>query len=123
MLDIKKLIAKILDRLSNTGKIYTASWTATSTNGNVQRCTNSLTLPAGTYIFSVKIPVCSQNKLAFSVMPMDLTVGGWYGNGQVVQTYIWTLTQTTTCYVATSMSNQTNYTYRERGYFRAVRIA
>lgn len=123
MLDIKKLLAKILDRLSNTGEIYTASWIATRTNGGGQRCTNYLTLSPGTYIFSIKLPVCSQNTLAFCVFPMNLPVGGWFGNGQVVQTYIWTLTETTTCYVGTSMSAETNYTYIDRGYLKAVRIA
>lgn len=92
-------------------------------HGGGQRCTNYLTLSPGTYIFSIKLPVCSQNTLAFCVFSMDLPVGGWFGNGQVVQTYIWTLTETTTCYVGTSMSAETNYTYIDRGYLKAVRIA
>ena len=105
------------------GQVYTASWTATSSNANMQRVSDTITLPAGTYIFNVKIPVVSQNSVAFCVEPFGIDVGGWFGAGQVVQTYIYTVSQPTTCYIATSMSSATNYTYIERGYLKAIRIA
>lgn len=122
-LDVKEWINKVTNKLNGIGTVYTASWTATSSNANDQRVSNTITIPAGTYIFSVKIPICSQNTLAFQVLPFGLSCGGWFGAGQVVQNYIYKVTQTTTCYIATSMSQATNYTYIDRGYLKAVRIA
>ena len=122
-LDVKEWISKVTNKLNGIGTTYTASWTATSSNGNNQRVTASLTLPAGTYIFSIKCPVVSQNTVAFSIVPIGLQTGGWFGAGQVVTTTIYTLAEPTTVYVATDMSQATNYTYTERGYLKAVRIA
>lgn len=116
---IKKLLVKVLNRIQPIGNTYTASWTATSSNANNQRVTDSITLPAGTYILSLKIPACSQESpLAFAVHPI-----GMYAKGQSITTTIVTLSAQTTIYGVTNMSQSTSYTYTERGYLKAVRIA
>ena len=119
--DLKAVLDKVLTVVPSS-QIYEAAWTATSSNANLQQVSDSITIPAGTYIFSVKIPVCSQNSLAFCIHPFDLATGGWFGAGQVVQNYIYKVPETTTCYIATSMSTATNYTYIERGFLKAIRI-
>ena len=109
---------------SVTGTIYTASWTATSSSATNARMTDTLTLPAGTYIGFIKCPVADQTTLAFTIEPIGLAAGGMLvGGGQGVLSAPFTLSATTTVYVATSMSFTTTYTYIERGYLKVVRIA
>lgn len=123
-INIKKLLAEVLKRIQPIGNTYTASWTATSSNANNQRVTDSITLPTGTYILSLKIPVCSQEStLAFSVDPIGMSAGGIYAKGQTIITSVATLSAQTTIYGVTNMSHSTSYTYTERGYLKAVRIA
>jgi hypothetical protein len=121
---VKKLLALLLTRLSAVGTVYTASWTATSTNANNVRVTNKITLPKGTYMFVLKCPVCSQEAaLAFTVNPFGTTNGGMFARGQSVVTTVQTLSQLTEVYAETAMSQATTYTYTERAYLTAVRIA
>lgn len=123
MLDVKKLISKISQRLNAIGTTYTASWAATSTSGTGNRVTNNIVLPAGTYAVSLRIPIASQSAALYFGLSVDsIKYGASYMN-QGIGTYIVTLTQETTIYGVTGMSNPTNYSYTERGYLKAVRIA
>lgn len=123
MLDVKKLISKISQRLNAIGTTYTASWTATSTSGGSARVTNSITLPAGTYIVSLRMPIASQSTaLYFGLSINSIKYGATYAN-QGIASFIVTLTQEAAIYGVAGMSNSTNYSYIERGYLSAVRIA
>ena len=125
---IKKLLVKVLNRIQPIGNTYTASWTATSSNANNVRVTNTLTLPAGTYLFFLKVPVCNQSTLYFQVWSGTddnnyITAGNVSGAGQSVFSCVATYSQTTTVYGRTNFSMATTYSYLERGYLKAVRIA
>lgn len=111
------------------GTVYTAAWTATSSAANNTQVTESLNLPAGIYIFSLKAPVCSQASVYFGIYPFGLensssfTGVGGTSSGQTIVTSIGILTQPATVYAQTNMSTSTTYTYIERGYLKAIRIA
>lgn len=122
-LDVKELISKVTNKLNAIGTTYTASWTATSTSANLARVTSDLTLPKGTYLFTLKAPACSPTSgLYFGLAPFGLEFTSQFLS-QGVCTTIGTLSSTTTIYGTTNMSQSTNYTYIERGYLKAVRIA
>lgn len=104
-----------------TGETYTASWTATSTNANGARVTNSLTLDAGTYLITIKTPVLSHDNCYFGLNSFSLVTSSKYSS-QDVRNQVLVLTQRTTFYVATDMSLATNYSYIERGYLKARRM-
>ena len=126
MLDVKKLIAKITERLSYTGKTYSVGWTATRTNSNNARVTGDLKLPKGTYVCFLKVPIASQNTLYFEIYTGSANnqyAGNISGAGQSVFSCILELSQETTVYGITNMSMDTTYTYTERGYLKAIRIA
>ena len=103
------------------GETYTADWTATSSNANNVQVTNSLTLDAGTYLISVKSPVCSQDSCFFGLYPFGLTYSSIFFN-QDIRTYTISVTQSTTIFVVTNMSTATNYSYIDRGYLKASRL-
>ena len=103
------------------GETYTADWTATSSNANNVQVTDSLTLDAGTYLISVKSPVCSQDSCFFGLYPFGLTYSSIFFN-QDIRTYTISVTQSTTIFVVTNMSTATNYSYIDRGYLKASRL-
>ena len=109
--------------VQETEQVRTASWTAASTNANNAKVTNSLMLPAGTYIGWIKCPACSQETvLAFSTN-LGLATGGMFARAQSVVSFTFTLSAETEIYAQTNMSQATNYTYLERGYLKVVRIS
>lgn len=126
-LKLKQILSKILNRLLYTGEVYTASWIATESSANNVRVTDRLTLPAGTYILFLKVPVCSQSNLFFQIWSGAdanyTTSGNISGAGQSVFSCVATYIETTIIYGRTNFSAETTYTYLERGYLKAVRIA
>lgn len=105
------------------GTTYRAAWTATSSSAGSTKVTDSLTLPAGVYVITIKTPVVSSNDLPFG---LNITSGQDNNScfrGQDIKTFVITLTATTTIYVDTAFSTSVTYTYIERGYLKATRIA
>lgn len=61
MLNLKKLLTKILEKLNTTGAIYSASWTASSSSASGTALTGYVTLPIGTYVMVLITPTASAN--------------------------------------------------------------
>lgn len=128
-LKLKQLVAKILTRFTLVGTEYVAYWSASSSNQNNQRVTDSLTLPAGTYFMFFKAPMCSQSALFFQIYYDGAddyhypTASAVPGQGQSTFACLVKLDSQKTVYARTNFSTQTTYTYLERGWIRAVRIA
>lgn len=105
------------------GTTYKAAWTATSSSATSTKVTASLTLPAGVYIITIKTPVMSSIDL-----PLGLNISSGQDDiscfrSQDMRTFVKTLTTATTIYVDTAFSTSVTYTYTERGYLKATRIA
>lgn len=84
------------------------------------KLTNSLVLPAGTYVVVANLPNTS------TWMAVQLYgVADHYGHGQMLQdsTWIITLTQETEIYLRTASSTSCTYSYTERGRLTAVKIS
>ena len=105
------------------GTTYKAGWTATSSSAGSTKVTDSLTLPAGIYIITIKIPVCSANDLPFGLNISQGMEDVSFFRSQDMRTFVKILTTTTTIYVDTAFSTSVTYTYTERGYLKATRIA
>lgn len=114
---------QIIDRWGEIGTTYKAAWTATSSSAIRTKVTDSLALPAGVYIITIKTPVMNNNDV-----PLGLNISSGQDDiscfrSQDMRTFVKTLTTTTTIYVDTAFSTSTTYTYTERGYLKATRIA
>lgn len=108
------------DTASPSAQTYTASWVATSSAANNVKLTDSLILPAGTYVVVANLPNTS-TWMAVQLYGVD----SYYGHGQMLQhgTWIITLTQETEIYLRTASSVSCTYSYTNRGRLTAVRIA
>ena len=118
----------ILNELVNRGQYYAAAWTATSTNSNGARLTDDITLPKGTYILSAKVPVVTSGTFPGVVLKQsggtDLENGSLAALGsQMEASFIVKLSAQKTVYMAVAGSAACSYSYLERGWLRAVRIA
>lgn len=113
----------------NVPTVYIATWTATSSAAHGVKVTDSLTLPPGVYIISIKAPVISISNSMSAAFSLNIGNINEYDTGQLynsdgqdISTSILTLTNTTTIWVLTNSSANMTYTYLERGYLKAVRI-
>ena len=110
------------------GAFYKADWICSEASGIDQRYTDSITLPAGTYIVSVVAPYCSDMAgrvcIGFSA-GMAIGVGNTFidsAYGAVAM--LARFTSTANLYVkSAASSNSAKWSYLERGGLAAVRIA
>lgn len=118
MLNLKKWITNVNNKLHAIGTVYTASWTATSSSAANTQLTGSISLPAGTYIVVLVSPVLSaQCAIGFA------GITAVFGQNGDSKTSILTVTTTTTVLARSGQSASVNFTYTERGFLKAVRIA
>ena len=124
--DLTNILNEVLPSAS-IGKVYTADWTANSSNNYGLRMTDTMTLPKGTYVVVMKIPYVASG-----------TFGGaqlFYGSGtlldsrsicvvgsQQVATVIISLYAEFTIYIATAGSASCTFNYLERGGLVAIKI-
>lgn len=107
--------------IKGKGAIYTAPWTATSSNASNTRVTGTVTIPAGTYVILLKIPECSQtNALAFGPDYGDSQI---FAKSQSTGVYFASFNSSHDLYAVCGMSQPTNYSYIDRGSIKAIRIS
>lgn len=116
-------------RLDNgdIGAFYSASWTASSSAANNVILTGNITLPAGTYIVCMMVPVISTTNYALALRDTSNdTINDnciHVGIGQSSKTVVVKLTSQKTVRLMSAQSAACNFTYRERGGLIVVRIA
>lgn len=106
------------------GTLYEADWIGTSSTATA--LTNSLTLPAGTYIIVVNIPVMAtegSGTLAIKLNGVVDTGGYKKMYSYDSKTIIRKLTAQTTVQVVSGASTSVGISYIERGSLKAIKIA
>ncbi len=119
MLDLKKLLTKLCEKVGVIGTVYTAPWIATESHANSTQLTSPITIPAGTYILLVITPPASTEYFSISVAGKFSQVIG-AGGGSFATTLTTTATSTA---VRSAQSAQATFSYIERGSLTAIRIA
>lgn len=114
---------QIIDRWGEIGTTYKAAWTAASSNASSTKVTDNLTLPAGIYIITIKTPIMSTDELPFGLNISQGQEDVSFFRSQDMRTFVKIITTTTTIYVDTAFSMSATFTYTERGYLKATRIA
>ena len=125
--DSKSTIEQIQQKLDNVGEYYSATWTANSSNANDAYLTDTVTIPPGTYIITVKYPSVSTTcwtsvKYGSGVGTLLDSYSVFCGGSSSSNAFVITIPSEFTIWVASSMSSSCTYTYKERGGLRAVRI-
>lgn len=108
------------DSITGLGDTYTAAWTATETSAALTDLTETLSLPAGTYLLIGRSPTSS------GPVSVELrgSVGSQYWMMDTSQSYTWirTFTSTTQVRLATASSASATYTNTAGGGLQAIRI-
>lgn len=120
---IKKLIQNILGKLTVIGRVYRGDWIASSSSANGTHLTQTLTLPAGTYILLSHTPLMSGSDGTLLVSFSELTPPYRLVTGQDIFLTAVTLTTQTDVYLQSSASFSVTFSYLERGAIIAIRIA
>ena len=116
-------------RLDNgdIGTFYFASWTASSSAANNVVLTGNITLPAGTYVVCMMVPVISTTNYALALRDTSSTTVNdnciHVGIGQSSKTVVVKLTSQRTVRLMSAQSSSCTFTYKERGGLIAMRIA
>ena len=123
--DIKALFAKIAAKLNLIGTYYEASWKASSSSTFGTVLTNSIALPAGTYVITLSAPVIN---VAFSYAISGISSRYFrdYASSSMAGstfTIVQKFTSSTTIKATAAASASVSFTYTERGGLSAVRIA
>lgn len=120
-MSLKSLIYKMLGRLIVIGKVYQGSWAASSSSANGTHLTQTLTLPAGTYVVMAHTPIMSIASLlvSFNVKAPPYKAMA----GQDVFCTVLNLSAQTGVYLQSSASASVTFTYLDRGSIIAIRIA
>lgn len=129
--EVQAILNSVADKADKSvvGAFYKADWIATETSGISQRYTNSITLPAGTYIVSVVLPYASEG--ADNLICIGFSAKMAIGSGNTflkaaygATTMLAQFTQTTNLYVLSAASaNSAKWGYLDRGGLAAIRIA
>ena len=112
----------------HVGDYYSAAWTADSSSANGTRLTNTITLPAGTYLICMMVPVINTETFAMAV---TIPSSGAYltnqcihvGIGQSSKAVVVKLTESKTIAIAAAQSFACTFSYKERGGLIVVRLA
>lgn len=108
------------DNIDGLGDTYTAAWTATETSAALTDLTETLSLPAGTYLIIGRSPTCS------GPVSVELrgSVGSQYWLMDTNQTYTWirTFSSTTPVRLATAGSAAVTFANTAGGGLQAIRI-
>ena len=126
MLDIKALIANILEWIVGTNRYYSANWTATSSNASNIRLTDDMILPKGTYLIAVGSPYI-QGATGLAGLQIgttgDLTTFvSLPVNTYTRASYIVQLSSQQTVYLKTQSTASVTFANTERGSLKAVRL-
>ena len=133
MLNIRALLAKMLGRLNTIGTVYTAAWTANSSAANNLKLTDTITLPYGTYVVTLKTPGVTSgyggihleydnNGTATALDSFSICLGGSFSAESIVINLNPTPLTEYEIWIATSFSASCTYSYKERGGLRAIKI-
>lgn len=110
----------------HVGDYYDAAWTAASSSANSTRLSDYITIPAGTYVVTIAMPVISTSTFTCGLMNSSGgNVGAIFcaGGSHMSRTAILQPVAPITICIGSAQSSACNFTYRERGGLRAVRIA
>lgn len=110
------------------GKLYKGAWIATECTGISQAYTETITLPAGTYIINVVAPYCADFAARVCInFSAKLAIGtgatfidASYGTTTMIATFT---AQTSLRVLSGASSNNATWSYLDRGGIAAVRIA
>jgi hypothetical protein len=110
------------------GAYYKADWTASEAVGISKRLTDTITLPAGTYVVQMGCPYCSDLSMEICIgFSAKMAIGS--GNTFIKACYgtvtmLAKFSATTNLYVLTAASNtNATWSYLDRGGLAAIRIA
>lgn len=118
MLNLKKLLTKLCEKVGVIGTVYRAPWTATTASGT-QWLTDGITLPsAGTYIIVIHVPNCTSQFI------LGLAGGFHTLSGLASGTTIYrTSTDGIVIRARLEQSTSVTFSYIDRGWLEAIRIA
>lgn len=111
----------------HVGDYYYAAWTANSSSANNAALTGNITLPAGTYVVCMMLPVISNSTYFVGLNDTSHNPIANYcfhgGIGQSSKTVIVKLSASKTMRIESGQSAACSFSYLERGGLTAVRIA
>ena len=122
--DLQNILNEVLPNTC-AGNVYNASWTADSSSANNAKLTDSITLPAGVYVITVKYPNCSTTlytQLFYGDNTLLDSRAIFCGETCSEFTYVYNFASQMTIWVAAGMSASCTYSYKERGGLRAVQL-
>lgn len=137
MLDLKALLTKILQRLTNIGTVYSASAVTNITNASIDSPTNGayVTLPAGTYVLfgewhfntrsttgTTNSQISFRNGASGSVYAMVRLFAAGNNWNSLKTSAVQIFQDTTTVYICASTSRPTNSTTGATNWIQAIRI-
>ena len=116
------------EQQQHVGDYYSAAWTADSSSANKAVLSDTITLPAGTYVVSILLPYISTSVFycsLFNASTNDIVNGKWFhgGGSSSSKTSILKLTAQTSVRICASQSATCTFSYKERGGLVAVRLA
>lgn len=138
MLDVKKLLAKIVRQFTYIGRVYSASSNVTITNTSIDTYTNGsyVTLPAGTYVIvgtwtfntrtttgTTNSQICFRNGASGGVYGAQRIFAAGANYNILCSSTIQTFLSETDVYVAGSTSRVCSSMSNDTNLIRAVRIA
>lgn len=118
--DLVGELSSLQSQISNLGVVYSVAWKASSSSSVNTALTNSMTLPAGTYVIVVTMPNCSGSIVSsIRVGDIDHIV---IGNSGMSLTYIAVLASEATVQYVSQQSAKVVFSNIGRGQLRALRI-
>ena len=121
MLNLKKLLTKLCAKVGAIGTVYSAPWVATESSAYATPLTEYITLPPGTYILILTAPNIS-GSMAISGIGATGTFGTLVADGSTL-TSIVQISSTGHYRALSAQSASVTFSYIERGFLRAIRIA
>lgn len=118
MLNFKRLLTKVLTYLNAIGTVYTAAWIATESHANSTPLTEYVVIPPGTYVIALTAPNMSGS---MAISGIGIT-GTLVANGSTLTSII-KISSTGYFRALSAQSASVTFSYIERGFLRAVRIA
>ena len=125
-MSIKELVTRLISKLNLIGTVYEANWTASTSSANGVVLTENLSLPAGTYVVTLREPTASA---AFTVAIYDTANGAddrYYYFPQTVgmgcSSCVVTMRTAGTLRAQSAQSGAVTFTNLARGRLTAIRV-
>lgn len=118
MLNLKKLLTKLCKKVGVIGTIYSAPWLATESHAHSTPLTDYLVLPPGTYVITITAP-----NMTGSMAISGIGATGTLAMSGATLTSLVKISDIGYFRALSAQSASVTFSYIDRGYLRAIRIA